>query len=195
MKKITVFYYDEFAEFEIVLALLLLRRTSAVTTVALEKRNYQSEELQWYCNENTLEDVDPSQIDLLLIPGGDSRAMFENMELKRFIDNVVRSGGKVASICGGSELLAALGFLDGRRCTGNTSGVFETDESYPYYEKALLVKDEYVVVDGPFITGQGQAYAEFAVEVTRQMGNLADDADFADKLKWLKNIRDSETET
>ena len=118
-----------------------------------------------------------------MIPGGDSSAMFENMELKRFIDNVVISGGKVAGICGGAVLLAALGFLDGRRCTGLTSGVFEVDDSYPHYEKTLLVNDEHVVVDGPFITGQGQAYAEFAVEIARQMGNVADDAGFADTLR------------
>ncbi len=189
MKNVTVFYYDEFAEFEIVLALLVMRGKTKVSTVALEKRNYLGEEMQWYCNDNTIEDVDPSKIDLLLIPGGDSRSMYENMKLKGFIEKVVEGGGKVAGICGGAVLLTALGLMDGRRCTGSTSGISETDESKSMYEKALLVNDEHVVVDGPFITGQGQAYAEFAVEVARQMGIVTDDADFSDTLKWLKNDR------
>ncbi len=189
MKKVTVFYYDEFAEFEIVLALLLMRGKSEVSTVALEKRNYLGEEMQWYCNENTLVDVDPSKIDLFLIPGGDSRPLYGNVELKSFIEKVVEGGGKVAGVCGGAVLLAELGLLDGRRCTGNTSGILETDEVYSLYEKTNLVKDEYVVVDGPFITGQGQAYVEFAVEVARQMDCVTDEADFAETLKWLKNDR------
>ncbi len=189
MKKVTVFYYDEFAEFEIVLALLLMRGKVEVSTVALEKRNYLGEEMQWYCNDNTLVDVNPSKIDLLLIPGGDSSAMNGNAELKAFIEKVVEGGGKVAGICGGAVLLAALGLLDGRRCTGNTSGVLETDEDYALFERTYLVKDEQVVVDGPFITGQGQAYAEFAVEIARQMGCVNDDADFEETLKWLKNDR------
>jgi len=189
MKKVTVFYYDEFAEFEIVLALLLMRGKSEVSSVAMEKRNYLGEEMQWYCNENTLADVDPSKIDLFLIPGGDSRPLYGNEELKAFIEKVVEGGGKVAGICGGAVLLAELGLLEGRRCTGNTSGILETDEVFSLYEKTKLVKDDYIVVDGPFITGQGQAYVEFAVEVARQMGCVTDDADFAETLKWLKNDR------
>lgn len=190
MKKITVFYYDEFAEFEIVLALLLMRGKSEVSTVALEKRNYLGEEMQWYCNENTLVDVDPSKIDLFLIPGGDSRPLYGNVVLKAFIEKVVEGGGKVGGICGGAVLLAALGLLDGRRCTGNTSGILETDDDFSLYEKTILVKDQHVVIDGPFITGQGQAYAEFAVEIARQMGCVTDDADYTETLKWLKNVRE-----
>lgn len=189
MKKLTIFYYDNFAEFEAVMALLLLKDSCDLTTVALEKRNYISGEGQWFCNENTLEDIDPATIDLLLIPGGDSSSMFENMALKAFIEKVADSGGKVAGICGGSELLAALGLLDGRRCTGNACGVFETDSVYPYYLKTLLVNDEHVVVDGPYITSQGQAYVEFAVEVARQMGSIKDNAEFTETQNWLKNIR------
>lgn len=190
MKKLTIFYYDHFAEFETVMTLLLLKNSCEISTVALEKRPYQSEEMQWFCNEFTLQEVDPSTIDLLLIPGGDSRSLFENAKLKTFIEKVVESGGKVAGICGGSELMAALGLLDGRKCTGNTSGVFETDSAYPCYGKTLLVNDEHVVVDGPYITGQGQAYAEFAVEVARQMESIKDDSDYKETLNWLKNIRE-----
>lgn len=189
LKKLTIFYYDHFAEFETVMTLLLLKNSCEISTVALEKRPYQGEEMQWFCNEFTLQDVEPSTIDLLLIPGGDPQDLFHNEKLKIFIEKVVEGGGKVAGICGGSELLAALGLLDGRKCTGNTSGVFESDSAYPYYNKTLLVNDQHVVVDGPYITGQGQAYAEFAVEVARQMGSVKDDLDFEETLKWLKNIR------
>ncbi len=116
--KTAIFYYDNFAEFEIVLTLLLLHKNHEVVTTALEKRPYRSEELQLFCVDKTITELEPTEIDLLLIPGGNSSSMFENAELKAFIQNVADHGGKIAGICGGSELLAAHGLLDGLRCTG-----------------------------------------------------------------------------
>lgn len=190
MKKIAVFYYHHFAQFEIVQALLLLKNKCQFTFFGLENKNYQSEEGQWYFNTNTLADLDPESLDLLIIPGGDSRPLYDREDLKIFIEKIIKKGGKVAGICGGSELLAAFSLLDGRACTGNTSGVFESDPVFPYYAKTHLSNDKQVVVDGPFITGQGQAYSEFAVEISKQMGIIKDELEAIETLKWLKNIRD-----
>lgn len=186
--KTAVFYYDGFAEFEIVLTLLLLHKDADIFSIALEDRKYRSEEHQWFYVDKKVSDVDPSEIDLLLIPGGDSRPLHKNLELKDFIKKVVDCGGKIAAICGGSELLAAQGFLDGIRCTGDTSGVTKELESYELYLSTKLMEEQ-VVVDGQFITGQGQAYAEFASVVGREMGVLKDIADEKETLDWLKNIR------
>lgn len=186
--KTAVFYYDDFAEFEIVLTLLLLHKEAEIFSVALEDRKYRSEEHQWFYVDKPVSETDPSEIDLLLIPGGDSRPLHKNDELKKFIQGVVDSGGKIAAICGGSELLAAQGFLDGVRCTGDTSGVTEELDSYELYLSTKLMEDQ-VVVDGQFITGQGQAYAEFASVVAREMNVLKDSDEEKETLDWLKNIR------
>ena len=158
-------------------------------TVALEKRNYRGEEHQWYCVDMTIDEIEPKGIDLLIIPGGDSSSMFNNKHLKKFIEQVAAGGGKIGGICGGSELMAALGILDGKRCTGNTTGVKPTDSVYPYYENTNLL-EEHVVVDGNIITAQGQAFIQFAVEIARQAGTISDDKDFEETLNWFKNIRD-----
>ena len=190
MKKIAVFYYHHFAQFEIVQALLLLKNKCELTCFGLEEKNYQSEEGQWYYNTQSLKDIDPTSLDLLIIPGGDSRPLYDHQALKGFIEKLINTGGKVAGICGGSELLAAFSLLDGRACTGNTSGVFESDPVFAYYAKTHLCNDKQVVVDGPFITGQGQAYSEFALEIANQMGFIKDELERIETLKWLKNIRD-----
>lgn len=85
-------------------------------------------------------------------------------------------------------LLAQSGILDGKRATGNTCGISEEDLDYRHYGKAI-VQNDFVVVDGNIITGQGQAYAEFAVEVGKRLGMFRTEKEYEDELKWVKNIR------
>ncbi len=185
--KIAVFYYEGFANFEIVLALLLLNEHEIIF-VALEDKPYMSGEHQRYLIDKTIEHVNPLEIDLLIIPGGDSSPIYENKALKDFIAKILDNDKTVAGICGGSELLAAMGFLDGKKCTGNSSGVTEQDAVFPYYKSAHLI-DEQVVIDGNTITAQGQSFIEFAVTIAKHMGILKDESEKNDTLKWFKNIR------
>ena len=185
--KVALFYYDGFAEFEVVLLGLLLRKHEYIS-VALEDREYISEERQRFLVDQVIKDVDVDSIDLLVIPGGDPKPLVENQELKSFVEKLVSRNKKVAGICGGASLLAAYGILKGKKCTGNTSGLKPGDGEYQYYEGATI-SDEYVVVDGNIITGQGQAYVEFAVELGRQMGLYKDQQEYDEDIKWCKNIR------
>jgi len=185
--QIALFYYDGFSEFEVVLAGLLFRQQDFVS-IALENREYRSEERQRFCVDRIIKEVDLDSIDLLVIPGGDPAALVENQELKNFIGGLLHRNKKVAGICGGASLLAGLGVLKGKKCTGMTSGVDPSRPSYKYYSESA-VSGEHVVVDGNIITAQGQAYVEFAVELVRQMGLYKNEEEYAEELKWLKNIR------
>ena len=97
-------------------------------------------------------------------------------------------GKLIAGICGGAVLLAQSGILDGKKATGNTYGILEEDPDYKHYEKAI-VQNDFVVVDGNIITGQGQAYAEFSVEVGKKLGMFKTEKEYQDEMKWVKNIR------
>jgi len=185
--KIALFYYDGFVQFEIALFCLLFK-DQEIISVALENREYQSYEKQRFCVDKAIKDLDPKSIDLLVIPGGDSSPLHENIELGEFIFKMVKNNKKVSGICGGSELLAALGVLKGLKCTGNSSGVKSSDSGYKYYSESIL-SDEYVVVDGNIITAQGQAYAEFAVELANQMGLIKSRQEYDGTINWLKNKR------
>lgn len=185
--QVALFYYDGFSGFEVVLVGLLFRQEDFMC-IALENREYRSEERQRYCVDRIIKEVDADSIDLLVIPGGDPAPLVENPELKSFIAELLRKGKKVAGICGGASLLAGLGILKGKRCTGMTAGVDPSRPSYKYYSEST-VSGEHVVVDGNIITAQGQAYVEFAVELVRQMGLYKNEEEYAEELKWLKNIR------
>lgn len=187
MMKIALFYYDGFSEFEVVLIGLFFK-THDLISIALENREYRSEECQRFCVDKVIKDVDPDSIDLFVIPGGDPAPLVENHELKSFVEDLIGRNKKVAGICGGASLLAGLGMLKGRKCTGLASGKNPSIPSYQYFSESVFSED-HVVVDGNIITAQGQAYVEFAVELVRQMGLCKNEDEYNEALKWFKNIR------
>jgi len=185
--KIALFYYDGFVEFEVALALFLLRDENIIH-FALENRQYVSYEGQTMIAEYAIDEVSPLDIDLLIIPGGNSEPLFDNLELKDWIVKCVNSNGLIAGICGGAELLAGLGLLNGRRCTAGSSGIRLDDPIFKIFSECKI-SNAVVETDGPFITSQGQAYAEFASKLYHlSIGGNQPETEEA-ILKWLKNDR------
>jgi putative intracellular protease/amidase len=185
--KIALFYYDGFSEFEVVLACLIFRRYDLIS-IALENREYKSEECQRFCVDKIIKDVDIDSIDLLVIPGGEPAPLVENLELKGFVEQLIAKDKKVAGICGGAGLLAGLGVLKGKRCTGLASGKNPDIPEYQYFSESIFLED-HVVVDGNIITAQGQAYVEFAFELARQMNLSKKEEEYEAGIRWFKNIR------
>jgi 4-methyl-5(b-hydroxyethyl)-thiazole monophosphate biosynthesis len=186
--KIALFYYDGFSEFEIALIGLFFKEHDVIA-IALEDREYKSEECQRFIVDKVIKDMDVQTIDLFVIPGGDPAPLVENHELKNFVENLIAQNKKVAGICGGASLLAGLGVLKGKKCTGLASGRNPSLPSYQYFSETNF-SDEHVVVDGNIITAQGQAYVEFAIELARQMSLCEKDEYYGEALKWFKNIRE-----
>jgi len=185
--KIALFYYDEFSEFEVVLTGLIFRRHDFIS-VALENKEYRSEERQRFCVDQVVKDVDIDSIDMLVIPGGEPAQLVDNLELKSFVENLLARNKKVAGICGGAGLLAGLGVLKGKRCTGLSSGKDPNIPEYQYFSESTFL-DDHVVVDGNIITAQGQAYVEFAFELARQMDLSENEEEYEAGISWFKNIR------
>ena len=185
--KIALFYYDGFSEFEVVLICLFFKEENVIS-IALENREFRSEENQRFCVDKVIKDIDIDSIDLLVIPGGEPAPLVENLELKSFVENLVSKNKKVAGICGGASLLAGLGLLNGKKCTGLSSGKDPNIPSYQYFSDSIFL-DDHVVVDGNIITAQGQAYVEFAIEIARQMNLCEKEEEYIEALKWFKNIR------
>lgn len=100
-----------------------------------------------------IEDVDVSDADLLMIPGGIPGApnlcnhpMVREMMLKQY-----EAGKLVSAICAGPMILGSLGIAKGKRCT-----------CYPGCEGDIAEAEytaELVTVDGNVITGEGPAAA------------------------------------
>lgn len=184
--KVGYFYYEGFAEFELVLCSLYFREQETLA-VTLGGGEVASLERQRFLSDRALCEVDASALDLLVIPGGNPGKLYGNAELREFVERLLRSGGKVAGICGGAELLASLGVLRGKRCTGDSEGVTEKSESYAYFRDSTPV-DEDVVVDGNVITGKGKAFIQFAVELARIMGVVKSGEEAEADLRMFRNL-------
>lgn len=167
-KRIVVFYYEGFAEFEISLALLYLKKYEIIS-VAMEKKEYRSLSGQRFVVDFKLDEISPSDVKLFIIPGGNPIPYLENKELFEFILEASNQGAVIAGICGGADILVSFGLLEGKSCTGNAH-----DPSNPQSLKNNYAKTNYseegVVVDGNFVTAQGEAFVEFASMLPKQIG-------------------------
>ena len=98
-----------------------------------------------------IEDIDVSDADLLMIPGGLPGA--ENLCNHPLVREAIKkqndAGKLVSAICAGPMIFGSLGISDGKRCT-----------CYPGFEDYLTgatYTGELVTVDGNVITGEGPA--------------------------------------
>ncbi|MDD3642421.1 MAG: DJ-1/PfpI family protein [Candidatus Krumholzibacteria bacterium] len=188
--KTCVLYYDGFAEFEIVLACLAMSR-GEIVAVGPSLDPVTSEEKQRLLPDIALADVDPADVDLLIIPGGDPAALIGDETLAGLLRDLAGREVPIAAICGGTALLAAAGLLDGRECTGGGDSIDDLDELAAYFKNAIIV-DEDVVIDGRIVTATGRAFVEFAFEVGDLMGVFESEEEANTQYWWFKNVYDED---
>ena len=185
---VCIFYYDGFCEFEIVLVAAEFSSHNVIT-VALENKIYISEEKQKFVPDKIIQELNPDDIDLFIIPGGNPSFLYENSILKNFIKDMNNNKKTIAAICGGTELLAAYGLLDNKRCTGDSDGLKIDADYIELFRKSIILKDD-VVVDGNIITSTGQAFIEFAFKLGMVMDIYKNKDEVSQKYKWYKNIKE-----
>ncbi len=179
-------YYDGFCEFELVLTAAQFKES--LLTVALEDRVYVSEEKQRFLPHKRLAEVNPTDIDLFIITGGDPSYLYDNVELQEFVEIIRKNGAYIAGICGGTYLMAKYGLLDGKKCTGGSSGILENEETKSLFKKANIINED-VVIDGKIVTATGQAFVELAGELAQLMGIYKSETERVEDYKWMKNIK------
>jgi len=172
-KKIVVFYYEGFAEFEISLALLYLS-SNEIIFVAMEKKEYKSLSGQRFVVDYLIDEIDPTDVKLFIIPGGDPKPYLGNQKLFEFIEKASNSGAVIAGICGGADILVSLGFLAGKSCTGITRDSSIPQSLIDHFDQTTYT-DESIVITDHFITAKGEAFIEFASVLPKQIGMKADE--------------------
>lgn len=104
--------------------------------------------------DSLIEDIDPSDADLLMIPGGIPGApnLCAHPLVREMIQKQYDAGKLVSAICAGPMIFGSLGIAKGKRLT-----------CYPGCEGDIAEAKEYtaelVTVDGNVITGEGPAAA------------------------------------
>lgn len=97
----------------------------------------------------TLNEVDPKQYDILILPGGKGPSLIRKnkkaLEIARYFFD---QNKLVAAICHGPQILISAGLMNGRVATGYKSIAKELEEAGAIY------KDEEVVIDKNLITSR-----------------------------------------
>ncbi|ORV30225.1 AraC family transcriptional regulator [Mycolicibacterium confluentis] len=109
----------------------------------------------------------PDQIDTLIVPGGvppdfdftpgehdipEEQTPDVVAAALQLVSELAPRARRVASVCTGAFVLAALGLLNGRRATTHWAHCQELAQAYPAID---VDPDSLFVQDGPFITGAG----------------------------------------
>ena len=162
MKTAFVFFADGFEEIEAFTTVAVLRRAginALMVSVTEDEIVRGAHDISMLCDK-TIDNVDFSEADILLLPGGmpgaSNLAACELLtkQLKAFAEE----GKPYGAICAAPFVLGQLGLLNGKKAT-----------CYPGFENYLegaIVTGQMAEQDGNVITGKGPAAAmEFALKV------------------------------
>lgn len=114
----------------------------------------------------TLADLDPSQSELLILPGS---SVWDADGATDFADAAARflgAGVPVAAICGATYGLARAGLLDERAHTSSAAEYLQASG----YRGAAHYRDERAVVDGDLVTAGPQSPVQFACATLTRLG-------------------------
>lgn len=176
--------YDDYADFDVMFTAAIMRPLGIVS-VGLGKTCYRTASHFKVMADMQIEDLDPSGVELFVIPGGSPAKTLDDPALQDRMDLLYEKlrrmdgeGKKIAAICAGAEVLYRAGMLEGRRFT------------HGYKEHAMSSLDgftgEMLSVDGNIITAKGEAYPEFAVEVARAMGMYKSEEEAQEDLRYIR---------
>lgn len=113
-----------------------------------------------------LDGISPADSAMLILPGGTTWDVGQNVEAVEMARNFLNSNVAVAAICGATAGLARGGLLDNRRHTSNAREYLKATQ----YRGASLYDDFPAVTDGNLITASGIAPVDFAQHIFRRLG-------------------------
>jgi len=187
-KKVYVLLYDKFSDFEIVQTTLLLEKLDIIyvgfntlMNRSITKLNVKADIL--------VKDVDPTDVALFIIPGGEPKELIRNPkmgekvnEFNILLQKLDKTKTKIAAICGGPTFLANSGILNDKKCTGSIA-----EDENEYFKNTLFQKVD-LIQDGNILTAQGHVFSIFAVEIAKWMGVITTEDVEISTLNWLRNV-------
>ena len=173
---IYIFLADGFEEIEALTPVDVFRRAGLDTlTVSItDRRTVVGSHNIAVLADACLSDVDLSDADLLLLPGGmpGTRHLGECEALCASVCTHAAAGKPVAAICAAPSVLGKLGLFRGKEAI-----------SYPGFEQELIgaaISQKKVVRDANIVTAAGMGVAlDFSLECLRLLGH----SDAADKIR------------
>lgn len=161
-KKTGVILFPQFSEYELMVALSILKQgNKPITTIGITEEPIIGESDLKCLSDCTIYNVDIETLDSILIPGCmDISTLFDNDDLIDFLRRCVELNSEIVfgSISSSPYLLAKAGILENRKFTigmnekaRNQAEVFN-EENYC---------DDLIVQDGRILTARGRGFIEF----------------------------------
>jgi putative intracellular protease/amidase len=164
--KSVVLLYETCCIYEIVITNYLLQCTGhEIIFATLDGKAVTAQEKFSINATCALNEIDPKEVELLLIPGGDISTI-DNEEVYSFIRAVMDNKQLVAGICNGVDELDNAGILEGIESTHSVGD-------------ALVVGD-YV------ITARANMYVDMAIAIGKKMGLFVDASDLQETIDFWK---------
>ncbi len=164
--KTVVLLYETCCIYEIVITNYFLQCTGHEIVFATLDGNAVTAQEKFSLNATcALNEIDPKEVELLLIPGGEISSI-DNEEVYSYIRAVVDNKGLVAGICNGVDVLDNAGVLEG-------------------IESTHSVKDD-LVVGEHVITARANMYVDMAIAIGKKMELFADEADLQETIDFWK---------
>ncbi len=166
MPKALMMLYPGWSEYESGVALGVLREKYQLVTAALTPEPVTGEGGLTCLPHTTLDQVDPADYEVLLLPGCiDLAPCVNEPAYYDFVAHMWANPGLfVAAICAGTYFAARAGLLRGTRYT--TPYPPEARRFLGVFDEALLQSDP-TVHDGRLLTAKGNAFVEFGLELAR----------------------------
>lgn len=174
---VAMYLYDGYYETEIALAGLIFKRERLFTTACQDGPVAGGDGRRMHVDRR-VEDLDPSEIDVLILPGGSPRPEPAALELIRAC---ARRSAWIGGICAGVDLMAWAGILAGRRFTG----YYESGKAYGHLPEEGVLTYRNLEVDGRLVTASYHAYLEFALALGLKTGVLREE-DVPEYVDWFK---------
>jgi 4-methyl-5(b-hydroxyethyl)-thiazole monophosphate biosynthesis len=169
MKKVLMFVYDSFAEFEISILITCLNGSDYQLVTCSDKPAGHTVSSAGRMNvmaDLTLDEVHPDDYCALIIPGGRPFTLFDNQKTISMVRSFFDQNILIGAICGGPGLLGAAGISEHVQYTASLT---PNDKEYLPVLNWENKRDEILVVDQNVVTATGSNYIQFAEEILRQL--------------------------
>jgi len=169
MKKVLLFVYDSFAEFEISVLITCLSSSFELVTCSVKPINESVISIGKLkiLPDISIEEVDVEEYEGLIIPGGNPLSTLDNDVLKTMVGNFYMSNKIIGAICGGPAVLGAAGILNDINYTASLSPIDNSE--YDHVMNWNNKREEFLVVDKNIVTSTGSNYIKFAEEIMRKL--------------------------
>ncbi|QNK64743.1 glutamine amidotransferase [Pedobacter sp. PAMC26386] len=186
LKHVYIFLFDDYSDWEIAYLMPELFKSKKIRlkTFTVDGISIVSMGGLKITPDLSLQQVKSEEVSVLVLPGGTAWGEKRINGIDKLVEELNTTGKTIAAICDATIYLGEKGYLDDISHTSNDLDYLQS--SAPDYKGGKNYKSALAVSDKNFITANGIAPIEFAVEIFRKI-KLYSEADIQKWFQLFKN--------